>query len=137
MLQPRLLHKISVTLVQIDRTATPILDVNLHEPVGQVARKVSTTLFAQIQMGKDQNPKAGLDGVAALSDGYVLFRYKDLVAASITIEHGDLITQIGTGSVARTVDYYILGTKPMGHYQHLGGPSFIRAYFQDRQPGQR
>ena len=128
-------HPITVFLRKADKEQTAVMDDDLHEPVGQVRRKLKPIkLVAQIADGKAKDPVASSGGVVEESDGYLLFRTKDLRTAKTTVERGDRIVQIGEKPNDREVDYYITKLKYMGHYPGKKGASLVRAYFEDREP---
>jgi len=132
---PRLLHPIPVWLRKADREFTAAYDHNLREPVGQVRREQKPIkLVAQISVGNADDPKASQGGVVEDSDGYLLFLTRDLKRAKVEVDRGDRVIKIGEGDNEREVDYYITKLKWMGHYPHAGGPTMVRAYFEDRHP---
>lgn len=135
---PNLIHPIPVFL----RKAAPSLtlqDDNLHEPIGQVLRdQAPTRLLAQISWGFDRKQEQEDAGATSSSDGYVLFRTRDLRAANWTLELGDQICQIGEGAAAqKDLGLYVVGLKWMGHYPDQHGASLVRAYFEDRRPSRK
>jgi phosphoribosylaminoimidazole (AIR) synthetase len=71
--------------------------------------------------------KGGIESEAA---GYVLFRYIDLSAAGVTLKQQDRIIKMGHIDT----DVYIIGLKPIGHYQDQNGASLVKAFFTDRAP---
>jgi hypothetical protein len=134
---PNLLHPIPVQLRKSDKEFTAAFDENFREPVGQVRRKQRPIdLRAQIKSTKIDVAVATEGGVQLESDGYLLFLYPDLVKAGVTIEQGDRIIKIGFGDSARDVDYYVIRATPRGHYPEYGGPTMLKAYFQDREAAQ-
>lgn len=134
----RLLHKIPVYLRKSDKDHTALMDDSLHEPIGQVRRPLKPIkLIAQISDGKTNDPKSASGGVVLESDGYLLFRTKDLRAKNTTVDVGDRVVQIGEDENARSVDYYITKLKYMGHYPGKKGASLVRAYYEDRHPSRQ
>lgn len=132
---PRLIHPIPVWLRKEDRTFTAVYDNNLKEPVGQARRpQKPIKLVAQIFVGNTDNPMPSEGGVIERSDGYLLFRTSDLRDLKVEVDRGDRVVKIGDGDNAREVDYYITKLKWMGHYSWAGGPTLLRAYFEDRHP---
>jgi hypothetical protein len=131
----RLLHPVAVYLRKSDKEQTAVMDDRLHEPVGQVRRdRKPIKLVAQINDGRTKDPAASSGGVVESSDGYLLFRTKDLRAARVEVERGDRIVQIGDPPNDHEVDYYITKLKYMGHYPDKSGASLVRAYYEDREP---
>jgi len=135
MLLPRLLHPIRVELRKKDLEYTPLMDDNLNEPIGQVRREQATiVLKAQIKID-DADAAVATEGPIEEQDrGYLLFLTRDLHAKQITIERGDRIVKIGEGKNARDVDLYIVRLRWRGHYPKAGGPTLLKAYFEDRHP---
>jgi hypothetical protein len=131
----RLLHPIPVFLRKSDKEQTAVMDDALHEPVGQVRRKLKPIkLVAQINDGKSQDARASSGGVVLESDGYLLFRTEDLRKARTTVEVGDSVVKIGESPNDHEVDYYIIRLKYMGHYPGQKGANLVRAYYEDREP---
>ena len=64
------------------------------------------------------------------STGYVVFRYIDLNAREITLQLDDRFVSLG----GVDCDLYIVSFRPMGHYPDQGGPTLLKALFDDRQP---
>lgn len=134
---PTLLHPIPVKLRKADKKFTAAWDENFREPVGQVRRKQRPIeLLAQIKNTKVDVATTTEGGVTLQSDGYLLFLWSDLIAAGVQIEQGDRIVEIGADDGLREVDYYIIQTTPRGHYPEHGGPTLLKAYFQDRESAQ-
>lgn len=129
---PRLLHPINVTVQQIDRAAT-IYDEETREPVQVVERKVDKIVPGQILWGKEKALAATAGGAEEQSEGYVLFRYIDLSAQSITLQQNDRIVKMGH----LDTDVYVVKLQPMGHYADQNGPALVRAYFASRQPSRQ
>lgn len=131
----KLIHPITVFLRKADKEQTAVMDDDLHEPVGQVRRKLKPIkLVAQIADGKTKDALPSSGGVILESDGYLLFRTKDLRGARTTVEIGDRVVQIGEKPNDHAVDYYITKLKYLGHYPNHKGASLVRAYYEDREP---
>lgn len=131
----KLIHPITVYLRKADKDQTAVMDDGLHEPVGQVRRKRKPIrLVAQVNDGRTNDPIASSGGVVENSDGYLLFRTKDLRVARTSVERGDRIVQIGESPNDHAVDYYIVKLKYLGHYPDKKGASLVRAYYEDREP---
>lgn len=131
----RLIHPIPVYLRKSDKQQTAVMDDALHEPVGQVRRKLEPVrLVAQIADGKTEDAMASPGGVTLEGGGYLLFRTRDLRTAKTTVEIGDRVVQIGNAPNDHEVDYYIIRLKYMGHYPDKKGASLVRAYYEDREP---
>lgn len=127
---PRLLHPVPVQIEQANRGAT-VYDEDARESVGQVAVDAVVTINGQVKYGssKQLDYQSGA-GVQENEKGYVLFRQRDLNAASITLQPSDRIIKIG--SVVH--DVYISRLMPTGHYGEHGGNTLVKAFFEDRQP---
>lgn len=136
--QPNLLHPIAVWLRQIDRARTAVMDNVLKEPVGQVRReKKPVRLVAQMAIRDTDRPDAQPGNVVEESQGYLLFRTLDLRKARVTIDRGDRIVKIGDEPNQREADLYITRVQWRGHYQDQGGPTLLRAFFEDRHPSRQ
>lgn len=132
---PRLLHPVPVELRKADRKFTAAYDENLREPVGQVRRKQKPIkLTAQVKIKDTDATTATEGGEQRQSNGYMLFLTADLKKKGVTIDIGDRVVKIGTGDNAREVDYYIVKFHWRGHYPEHGGPTMVKAFFEDRQP---
>jgi hypothetical protein len=132
---PTLLHPIPVKIRKADREQTAVWDENFREPVGQVRRKQNPIeLIAQVKNKKEDRAVATEGGTSLQSDGYLLFLWRDLINADVTIEQGDRVVEIGSGDSRREVDYYIFETTGRGHYPEHGGHTLLKAFYQDRAP---
>lgn len=135
---PNLIHPIVVWLRQIDRARTAVMDDVLKEPIGQARRKLKPIrLVAQMSIGDTDRPRQSEGGVVEESAGYLLFRTSDLRRAKITIDRGDRIVKIGDPPNQRDADLYILKLQWRGHYQDQGGPTLLKAFFEDRHPSRQ
>jgi hypothetical protein len=129
--QPRLIHPVPIVIEQVDEANTNY-DDHHREPIQQSKRKTSVTIKGQVRWAvpDDVELQITIGGKQIQADGYVLFRFKDLTAASVTLKENDRFISIG----GETVDVYIVKFRPMGHYPRAGGPTLVRAYFMDRTP---
>jgi hypothetical protein len=136
---PRLLHPIPVEIRKADKKFTAAYDENLREPVGQVRRKQKPIkLRAQLKIKDTDSPSAAEGGVNEMTTGgYLLFLTADLKKAQVEIERGDRIVKLGEGDNGREVDYYITKLYWRGHYPEHGGPTMLKAFFQDRSPSRQ
>jgi hypothetical protein len=130
MVMPNLIHPVPVTLQILDRAGT-VMDEDLREAVQNEARGASIVCPGQVLWTADQRLNLKPEGVKEDSDGYALFRYIDLQALSITLKRDDRIIRVGTVDV----DVYIVKLQPMGHYPSASGPTLLKAFFKDKQPG--
>lgn len=129
---PNLIHPIPVTIEPIEAAAA-VWDAEAREPLHGARSTSSFVINAQISWDLERNPRDHPAGVAEESTGYILVRYVDMDAQSVSIKRGDRITKIG----ARAMDLYVTGTKPRAHWPDQGGPTLVRFYFGDRQPVRR
>lgn len=129
---PNLLHPVPIVLQQLD-TSNTVYDDDYREPVQQASRVSNTTLSGQVKWIHDDAMAHSRGGVRGDESGYVLFRYTDLAAASVTLRQNDRFITIG----GVETDVYITRVRPMGHYPDQGGPTMVRAYFRDRQPSRQ
>ena len=67
------------------------------------------------------------------SDGYVLFRRIDLDTAGITLQRQDRFSKLGHVET----DVYIVRLEHTAHYPDQGGPTLVKAYFEDRGPSRQ
>jgi hypothetical protein len=126
--EPNLIHPIPVIIEQRDIAAT-VYDEDTREPVRQVARKVETTINAQVLWDFHDDPRHMASGLDLEETGYILAKISELVSASISLSFGDRIIKIGD----LDVELYITRTRPLGHYPPMGA-TILRAYFADRDP---
>lgn len=131
---PNLIHPVPVSIQVLDRTET-FYDDDFREPVQQAARASTVIVSGQIKWGVDEEKGSQRGGVVEGSDGYVLFRLVDLAAATppVTIKREDRFLRLGTVDV----DVYVTALRYEGHYDDVGGPTLVKAFFQDRQPARQ
>lgn len=131
--------------------ATTLFDDKAREPVRQVTRKgiaagtTSITVKGQVSFyfsgAKLDYPMYERGGVNEDTEGYVSFRFKDLVRAGLLIldadnhfqefklKRGDKIIQLDR----RSVEFFVTGFKDFAHYPVLGQTMF-HVNFSDRHP---
>lgn len=148
--QPNLIHPVRITLEIVDVNST-FYDNRAREPIRQAYRAgivsgtTSITIKGQVSYyfagAKLDYPKYEKYGIVEESDGYVSFRYKDLVKSGLVIldgnkdfqefkiKRGDKIIKLDK----RTVEYFVTGFKDFAHYPKLG-QSMIQVNFADRKP---
>lgn len=126
---PRLLHPVDVQIEQIN-TGTTRYDEDAREPIQQAARNTTVTIKGQAKYGSSKNADYESGGLRENERGYILFREKDLSAASVTLAINDRIKKVGRVNH----DSYITRLEPTGHYGQFGGNTLVKAYFEDRQP---
>jgi len=129
LVEPTLIHPVAVTIQQKDAVNTPFRS-DAREPVRTMVRKADKALRAQVNWRNTNDPTATYEGISEECDGYLLFKLKELAAASVTLQRGDRITKIA----GTTYELYITQLKPCGHYPDQGGPSMIKAFFATRNP---
>lgn len=128
MVLPRLLHPVPITIQQIDRSTT-IYDDDFREEVQRVERSSDVQVPGQVSWEIDKRFRSALGGAIEDSEGYVLFRFRDLTAASVTLKREDRLTSLGNYAC----DVYVTALQPIGHYPDQGGPAMIRAFFKSQQ----
>lgn len=132
---PQLKHPIPVEIRKARKKFTAAYDDNFKEPVGQVYRKQKPIkLVAQIKIKDTDAPVFASGNISEQSNGYLLFLTEDLKDAGVTLERGDNVVKIGEGDNEREVDYFLTKFHWRGHYPAHGGPTLLKAFFQDRQP---
>ncbi len=129
---PSLIHPVPISIQQLNRAAT-LYDDDMREPVQQSVRAATTIVSGQVKWGMDERFQSDRGGPIENSDGYVLFRLVDLTAVSITIKREDRFIRLGTIDV----DVYVTGLRYEGHYDDVGGPTLVKAFFADRQPSRQ
>lgn len=134
MVLPNLIHPVAVVVEPLAR-ASSVVDDDFREPIQNASRPNRYTVKGQINWGFDDDNRPTFLGTESQSEGYVLFRFKDLRAAGINaIKQGDRFLSFGSGPNQQNVDVYVVKIKQMGHYPDQKGPALVRAYFQDRHP---
>jgi hypothetical protein len=126
---PNLLHPVPIYIQQID-TDNTLYDDEFREFIGQETLTEAVMVPGQVKQTFDYSVKSARRGRKEDSSGYILFRYVDLNAAGITLALNDRISKIGTIDT----DVYINVLEPEGHYEAIGGPTVVKAYFTDKQP---
>jgi len=132
MTQPNLIHPVPITIQQLVKDET-LYDEDYREPVQQSVRTQSIEVPGQVRYGSSQELGVTTSGPKEGEAGYVLFRYRDLAAASVTLQQNDRFTKIGN----EIVDVYVTRTQPIGHYPSAGGATLVKAFFTDRQPSRQ
>lgn len=140
MVMPNLIHPVPIVIEQIDQERQEDnagdgtwFDDDFREPVQQAARAASIQCPGQPKWGSSSRLGASLAGAESEATGYVLFRYVDLEAKSITLRKNDRFTLIGK----QATDVYIVSLRPEGHYTDQGGATLLKAFFKDRQPSKQ
>jgi len=132
MVNPRLLHPVDIILEQLDIAST-YYDDDARESIQQVARKTSVTIKGQANWGAQMELSPTKTGAREGSRGYVLFRKVDLDAAGISLKDNDRFKKIGDIDT----DVYVSRLEWLGHYPGHGGPTLVKAYFEDLRPAQQ
>lgn len=125
---PNLIHPVPITIQQLDKAST-VQDHNHREPVQQSVRNADVIAPGQV-MWFGLEMEVDLGGRKVQARGYVLFRYIDLNALSISLKYNDRITKMGIEDVGM----YIVGLTPVGHYPDQSGATMVKAFVNDRQP---
>ncbi len=125
---PRLLHPVPIDVLSID-DANTIQDDNHREPVQQSVTTPTLGVPGQVERYGEEM-EIDLGGRKVKSTGYVLFRYLDLTARSLTLKFNSRFTKLGN----ETVLVFVVGFKPVAHYPDQGGATMVKAFFNDRQP---
>jgi hypothetical protein len=128
---PSLHFPVMVELRQLNRAATK-WDDKAREPVGHVVRDPAVAILAQVQYNRIEEPIPDFLGVRHDSRGYLVFLWRDLNAAGLTVARGDKITKIGN----RDVSYFVSYFEDCGHYEEFGA-TMLKAFFVDRDPGEQ
>jgi hypothetical protein len=129
---PRLLHPVPITIQQLDVSNT-IYDEEAREPIQQASHAVNITIPGQVNWGLAEELAVTNAGPQENASGYVLFRYVDLNAQSVTLKQNDRFIKIGN----EDTDVYVVSLKPTGHYPSAGGATLVKAIFLDRMPSRQ
>jgi len=129
---PNLIHPVPITIQQLSKGDT-LYDDDFREPIQQSVRTVSKVISGQVRWATSDDLSMTNSGPREGEAGYVLFRYRDLAAASVTLQQNDRFTKIGN----EIVDVYVTRTQPLGHYPSAGGATLVKAFFTDRQPSRQ
>lgn len=147
---PNLIHPVPVTLRR-KNVAASTLDARAREPVRQLWRRgdgpgagTEETVEGQMNWndGNFAKPRLPPGGAEEKSEGYVLFRIVDLLAAGIVTENvdgtldfgisrGDKIVRVGR----RAVNLFVTFVRDVGGYTDRGGGTMLEVNFEDRAPG--
>lgn len=125
---PNLIHPVSILLSQIEYSTTDF-DEEFREPVQNVNRAVTQTIPGQVKWAHDKKVFYMRQGKKLEADGYVLFRYVDLSAKTVTLNIGDRILQTGKQNLTNV---YIVHLQPIGHYTDTDGSTMVKAFFEDK-----
>jgi len=148
--RPRLIHPVPVVLEILDRSQS-FFDTSAREAVRQAVHRGSqpntgsrTTVKGHVMFyfagGRIDYPTPDRRGSIEGTDGYVVFRIKDLIAVELAamdadgvvtfgLKRGDRIVQLGS----RRVDLYVLNFEDFAHYPGMN-QTMIQVNFQDRTP---
>lgn len=146
---PQLIHPIPVT-IQRQNAAATVFDDRAREPVRQLWKAgegpgtgAATDLVAQVNWndGHVAKPKVNPAGVEEESEGYLLFRIVDLVAAGVAIERGDGTVDFGLLRGDRIVrigrrrtNLYVLFFIDVAGYTDQDGCTLLEVDFSSRAP---
>ncbi len=128
MVIPNLQHPVPIDVVSLD-LANTIQDDDHRETVQQTATTTTLGVPGQVKWyAEEMEIDAG--GRKVKATGYILFRYLDLTARSVTLKFNSRFTKIGN----ITCLVYVVNLAPLGHYPDQGGATMVKAFFHDRQP---
>jgi hypothetical protein len=147
---PLLIHPIPIR-IERRNTAATTFDHRAREPVRQLWRAgagpgtgTAVDLVAQVNFNREDGigvPKIRPHGVEETSEGYLLFRVVDLLAAGVATDHGDgtvdfgiergdRITRIGR----RRTNYFVTFFRDVAGYDDQGGATLLEVDFSSRNP---
>ncbi len=129
---PNLLHPVPCRIEQLDVGET-IYDPDTRAPVQQAARTTVVQIQGQVSWESEMEFEPSAGGPMERASGYVLFRFVDLNALSITLRQGDRFAKLGQIET----DLYLAALEPTGHWQDQGGATMVKAHFTDRQPSRQ
>lgn len=133
---PNLIHPVPIEIEVLDKadigsgTSGTFFDDDFREPVQQSARESVIIVPGQVKWGDQDQLDPTRGGVVDGASGYVLFRFVDLNAKSVTLKQNDRFIKIGL----EDTDVYVIKLRPEGHYPDIGGATLIKAFFADRGP---
>lgn len=146
---PNLIHPIPVTIQQQNPAAT-VFSARAREPVRQLWKAgegpgtgTATELVAQVNWneGGVAKPKVNPAGVVEMSEGYLLFRVVDLLAAGVATERGDGTIDFGILRGDRIVrigrrrtNLYVLFFRDAAGYTDQDGCTLLEVDFSSRAP---
>ena len=127
---PNLVHPVNIEIQQISKAET-YYDPDTREPIQQAVRSATIVLPGQprIRSG-DELKMSSRGGDRPESEGYVLFRKRDLDAKGVTLQINDRITKIGH----LEQQLYIDRLEWIGQLQDYNGPTLLKAWYVDRRP---
>lgn len=147
---PNLIHPIPIT-IQRQNVAATVYDPRAREPVRQLWKAGegpgtgdATDLVAQVNWNREDGlakPVVQPGGVVETSEGYLLFRLVDIIAAGVAteetdgtvtfgIDRGDRITRIGR----RRTNLYVIFFRDVAGYDDQGGCTLLEVDFSSRAP---
>ncbi len=126
-----LIMPVPVVIEPVDKTIM-VMDDDAREPVHGATSSEQVTIQAQVSWTIASSPMQQISGTREDYQGYIVVREADLALLGKTIKRGDRIVQIGSLTYQ---NLFVLGNEPIGHWSDLGGHSFRRFYFSDREPG--
>jgi hypothetical protein len=133
MAQPRLLHPLPTEIQSVNVTAT-IQDDGYTEPVQTVQYEEAFIVPGQWRWLSDRELRMQDSGASEYSTGYVVLLTRNLRTLGKSIKRGDRIAGYGSGVARVPLDVYVTKLRYEGHYPDQLGPTFLKAFFSDRQP---
>jgi hypothetical protein len=147
---PNLIHPIPVR-IQRRNVAATVFDARAREPVRQLWKSGqgpgtgdAVDLVAQVNWNQKDgvaNPTVRPGGVEEKSEGYLLFRLVDLLAAGIATENGDGTVEFGLDRGDRIVrigrrrtNLFVVFFRDVAGYEDQGGCTLLEVDFSSRQP---
>ncbi len=147
---PNLIHPIPVR-VQRQLAAATTFDDRGREPVRQLWKRgqgpgtgTAEDLVAQVHWNQDMKigePENRASGTERRTEGYLLFRLIDLLAAGIATDHGDGTVDFGFKRGDRIVrigrrrlNVYVTFFRDVASYPDQEGATLLEVNFSDRAP---
>jgi hypothetical protein len=133
---PSLIHKVAVVIGRFTSDGG-VMDQRSKQFVGGTPRNLLFSLDAQPDWRKTdvQSPAPG--GSTIESDGYLLFRYVDLIMVGLvsdTNPNPQILLGMKLITLGRrtNLNYYIIRVEDTGHYDES---ELVKAWLADRSPG--
>ena len=131
-MRAHLIHRVKVSLVQVDSDNAPATDPQFREPSGRVRYLGPIVISAQLGLGTTERYRQRPHGDDQQSDGHIVVMAPDLrrEAPGVSIAKGDRIEALYVGTtMERAVSWVILEVRPSFHYR--GAPGGWQLFYGD------
>ena len=129
---PNLLNPTDVVVRLLDKTTTHFSNT-AREAKGKKIYSAEVTLPCQPFIGKVDDAQFSPAGVDEKVDGYIVVRPIDMASLlSRSLDRGDKIVALGSGTNKQDVEYFIVGSKLGAAYSDQNGFSLRKYFFSSR-----